>query len=322
MDQRFTLILNSTNVIGNYNSQYKYNFLNGGFNVSENSAIAVSQVILPYSWFNISQSVYGNATFSYIWYYGAGLARTYTVILPDGNYSTIDINNYLEQYFISQNQYFTNASTGMNLYYIKLVSNATYYTNQFLFSPLPSSLPTGYTAPSAGFNYNNSTNYGYSSVGYTPRIQITSTPFGSLIGYTIGTYPSTLQFVSYSQLGNTIPNINPVNSLVLTCDIVSNQCTTPSNILDSFSLQNTGFGSNILYSPSYEKFITISPGNFPNLTLSLYDQNFNLIKCNDINIMIQLVVKLGKFNIPKPYKELNPIKKLFSDVEEEKNISI
>ena len=60
----YNLLLNSSNVIGTNNNQYKYNFINGGLTVPEGAVMSISQVTLPYSWYNISSAL-GNNTFSY-----------------------------------------------------------------------------------------------------------------------------------------------------------------------------------------------------------------------------------------------------------------
>ena len=109
-----TLVLNSSNVIGINNSQFQYKFVNGAFTINEGSEICISQITIPYSWFNINQNFYNNATLQYRWYYGAGLYNTYTVVFPSGFYTISDLNNYLQQYMISQNQYFYNSTTGLN----------------------------------------------------------------------------------------------------------------------------------------------------------------------------------------------------------------
>ena len=137
--------------------------------------------------------------------------------------------------YISQNQYLKNTITGQNLYYIYLSSNSTYYSIQLICYPLPSSLPSSYSPPSAGFNYYNNTNYGYCNTNYTytPQIIISSTNnFKSIVGFTSGTYPSTLQQTTYNVLGNTTPNLTHVNSLIIQCNIINNYVATLSNILD------------------------------------------------------------------------------------------
>ena len=313
------IILNSSNVIGTYNTQFLFKFLNGSFTINEGSEICISQIIIPYSWFNINAGLYQNATLQYIWYYGAGLSTTYTVTFPNGYYAISDLNNYLQQYMISQNHYLINNSTSQYSYYIQLYSNTTYYANQIVVSSLPTSLPSGYSAPTAGFNGTN----GYPTTTLTPRVVIPSNGIGSILGYTAGTYPPSTQTTSYSTISNTTPNATPVNSVIVQCDKVNNPCSVPSNVLDTFTINST-FGSNITYTPSYEKWIGLAPGTYSNLIITFCDQNYNLIQANDPNILISLLLKQGpkKRIIPyEPYQlkpSIKQIRKLeFNDVPEE-----
>ena len=61
----YNLILNSSNVVGANNNQFKYNFIGGSFTVPEGAEISISQITIPYSWFNVSSAL-GNNTFSYL----------------------------------------------------------------------------------------------------------------------------------------------------------------------------------------------------------------------------------------------------------------
>jgi hypothetical protein len=287
----YNLVLNNTNAVGLYKTQYKYNFINGSFTINEDSEICISQVIFPYSFFNVNKTLYNNASLQYIFYSGNGVAQTYTVIFPDGFYTVSDLSNYLQQYMISQNQYFQNVNTGENQYFLSIQTNTVYYANQIICSPIPSSTPDGFTEPPLGFNYPNGfPNSGYN---YTPQVIITNNNFGSLIGYTAGTYPSSLTQNSTSLLGNIIPNITPVNSIVILCDLVKNECASPTNILDTITISNVSFGNNIIYQPSYAKWVSIQAGTYQNLTIQFVDQNFNIIQANDNNVMISLLLKQG-----------------------------
>ena len=304
MSSTLTLILNNNNLIGTNNNTYQYNFLNGCFNIKEDSSICISQITIPYSWYNINSGLYNNNSFQYTF-----SGSTFTFTLSDGFYGISDISQALQNYMISQNQYLINTSTGIYQYFIVLASNTTYYANQILTFPIPSSLPTGYTAPSG---------FVYSSGGYTPQIIITSNSFGKLIGFSSGTYPSTLQSSSYNVLSNITPNASPVNSLIVRCNLVSNEATMPSDILDSFNI-NATFGSQITYSPSYEKWVSIKPGTYNNFIITFQDQNFGIVQINDPNILIALMIKQGKKKIIPPYhnivKQINRLK--FSDDDEE-----
>ena len=55
----FNLVLNSTNVASVNNNIFTYNFINGGFKVLQDAEICVSEFVIPYSWFNITQ-IYNN----------------------------------------------------------------------------------------------------------------------------------------------------------------------------------------------------------------------------------------------------------------------
>ena len=305
----YNLVLNNTNAVGIYNTQYKYNFISGSFTINEDSLICISQVIFPYSFFNVNKTLYNNASLQYIFYSGNGVAQTYTVNFPDGFYGVSDLSNYLQQYMISQNQYFQNVNTGENEYFLSIQTNSVYYTNQIICSPIPSSVPDGYIAPSAGFNYPNG--YPNSGYNYTPRVIITNNKFGSLIGFSPATYPSVITQNSTSILGNITPNMTPVNSIVILCDLVKNECASPTNIFDTMTITNVNFGSNIIYQPSYEKWVSIQAGTYQNMNIQFVDQNFNIIQANDNNVMISLLLRQGE-NKKKimPVEQTKPIEEV------------
>ena len=296
----YKLILNSSNVVGVNNSQFLYTFKNGCLEIEEGSEMCITQITIPYSWYNINSTYYNNASISYRFYYGSGSYNLYTVSIANGYYTIDSLNTYLQQYMISQNQYFTNTTTGLNLFYIYLLTNTTYYSNQFILSQLPTSLPSGYTAPTAGFNYNNSVAYGYCNSGsqYTPQIVINSN-ISLILGFSYGTYPSVATTSTNNVLSNITPNLTPVNSVVVRCNLINNNITTPSDILTSFAINGTDFGSNIQYFPNYEQYVALSKGTYSNLLISFQDQTFNQIQALDSNVLICLMIKTK----PKPIKE-------------------
>lgn len=275
----YNLIINSSNVAGNDNTLFSYKFPSA-LDIPEGSEMCVSKIQFPYSFFNINATRYLNNSISYVW---AG--TQYDVLIPDGFYDISAINSYLQQYMISQNQYLTNSSTGLNYYFIVLVTNATYYTNQFLLFPIPTSLPTGYSAPSG---------FPYSVDGKTPQIKIIKQGFGDLIGYVAGNYPTTITTSSTSITGNKTPNITPINSLVLRCNIVNNRLSNPNDIMDSFNITNTSFGSNITYNPFFQQWTSLKTGSFNAFVFIVNDQNLNVVESRDPNVLISLVIRLPK----------------------------
>ncbi len=279
-----SIVLNSSNVSSINNTTLTYNFLNGGIDIPPDSEICCASATIPYAFFNINSSIYNNSTFSYNWYSASGVYTTYNVVLKNGNYSTADINTFLQQYMIQNNQYLID-SGGNYIYFISIQTNINSYANQIICSPVPASLPTGYTAPT-GFVFNSNAS--------TPVVNILSNNFQTILGFSAGSYPSVTSTTQTSNLSNITPNNSPVNSIVLLSSLVNNPCISPPTILDSFSFKNTSFGSNIVYAPSFEKWIRVNAGKYTNFQLSLTDQNFNAIYSNDPNLLINILLRLKR----------------------------
>jgi hypothetical protein len=89
-----------------------------------------------------------------------------------------------------------------------------------------------------------------------------------------------------------------VNSIIVRCDLINNECAFPTDIIDCFTI-NASFGSNILYQPSYEKWISVKSGTYNTMTISFQDQNFTSLQCNDPNVLIALILRQGKKSIEK-----------------------
>ena len=273
----YTLVLNSTNVSPSSKNVYEYKFIAGNFVVSEGAEICVSNITIPYSWYNIS-SFYNNKTFQFTWRVGT-TTTTYTVSLPDGFYLTSDINQYLELY-CQQNGFYLIDSAGNYVYYIQLLENANYYKIQLLTYVVPTSLPTGYTQPS---NF-----AGYPSIATAPSFIVLNNDFTKIIGFTAGTYGGGVS--NTSTLSSFTPNGSPVNSVVVRCSLVSNNVGFPSDILDSFPITSQ-FGSNINYDPKFEKWLKLNAGTYNKLIIYFVDQNFNSIPMLDSNVCITLLIK-------------------------------
>ena len=211
-----------------------------------------------------------------------------TLTLTDGNYNISTLNTALQNYMISKNQYLTQTSTGNKVFYINLSTSSTTYTDQFILTPIPTSLPSGYTAP---------TGFPYSANNYIPQIVISNYTgyysLGYLIGFTGGIYPSAPTSTATTILSNTIPNLSIVNSIVVRCNLVNNAVSIPTDVLDTFSLSGVSFGNNIVYTPTYEKWIQIKDGNYDTMFVYFQDQNFNEIIANDNNVMISMLIKNG-----------------------------
>ena len=114
------------------------------------------------------------------------------------------------------------------------------------------------------------------------------------MGFASGTFPSTQATASSDVLSTLTPIGSTVNSLLFQCSLVSNRCTTPSDILDSMPISGSTFGANITYNPSFEKFVSMSNGTFNEFTLTFRDQNLNEVYAKDPNVSITLIIRPKK----------------------------
>lgn len=276
----FALVLNSSNVVsGSYNTRYQYNFIGGGFR-ADNMEICISSASIPYAWYNISAS-YGNNTFSLILPTGA-TTQTIAVTLPDGYYSVVDIQNYIQQVLIA-NLYYLIDGAGNYVFPFLLTYSQTYYKVQLICSTIPSTLPSGWTQPAGAPALPTA----------TTGVQFVVGTIGSVIGFVAGTYPTVATSSSQNFLSTLTPVGSTVNSLVFRCSLVDNSVTMPSDIMDGCSI-NSAFGTNIIYDPSFEKWVKMKNGTYTSLIMTISDQNLGQIYSVDPNIAMTLMIRERK----------------------------
>ena len=276
----FNLVLNNKNVIGTTNNTFTYTFINGSFTIPEKSKMCVSSCTIPYSFFNVSQSQYNNASFGYT--FGE---ITYNYIMPDGFYTAIDINNFLKVQMIKNGTYLIDSSNLNNVYYCNINTDSNYYSNQILCYVVPISLPSGFSVP------NNFP--GFPKTAMTSQFIVGTNESGSLLGYVKGIYPPTNTAKFYNTIGSVCPNASPINAIIIHCSLIDNRVAMPLDILDSFAINST-FGSNINYQPTFRKDINLTAGKFHQMTVYFTDQNNNLLPMRDSNILLNLLIT---FNI-------------------------
>jgi hypothetical protein len=278
----FPLIFSQSNLVsGTNNSLYRFQFARG-INLPKGSKVGVGRLSLYYSWFNITSS-YNNNAFSIIWPVGAGTS-TFNITLPNGNYSIDDLNSYLQAYCVTNNLYLID-SNGNYVYYFNLAVNTSYYSVQLTCFPVPTALPTGYTAP-VGFP-------AYPLVATTPQLVISSSnDFGDVLGYNAGTYPSPSQATTYSKLSDTTPQVSNVDTVILTCNLLNNQFDLNPKNLYSFSSAGSSFGSLIQSSPAFEQFVNINQGVYNQIEIQFITPNNQVLPLNDSNIVVELLIQI------------------------------
>lgn len=278
MQQVFPLVINGSNYVSSSASTFRYSFPVGAVKF-ENAKVAVGSINIFKSWRNITSS-YNNNSYSIIFPTSTG-TTTITITMPDGFYEIADINTYLQQIFVQHGLYLINSS-GQYVYYAEFTTNSNYYSVQFNAYPVPTSLPTGYTAPS---NWP-----GYPTTSTTPQLVVPSTSFQKIIGFNAGTYPSPTQSTTYSKLSDFTPQVSPIQSLTLTCNLLNNKYSNPRTVLYNFSGSSATYGSLISTQPYFPQFCNVQDGLYPYIEISFVDQNFNPITLLDTNLTVLLLI--------------------------------
>ena len=130
---------------------------------------------------------------------------------------------------------------------------------------------------------------------------------GNLLGFQGGSYPSTNTGLAVTTLVKTTSvssnglSANPpfppqgsfINNIILRCSLVANDATFPTDIIDVINI-NAQYGSNINYIPQRDLWLKCKAGKHYNVTFTLCDQNFNVIKSLDPNVTISLLIRSPK----------------------------
>lgn len=229
----YNIILNSSNLIGVNNNQFKYDFIGGSFTIPEEAEMSISQITIPYSFYNISSAL-GNNTFSYSIPTGAS-NTTITVTLDDGFYGISDLNNALNNSLRQNNFYFYNLSTvgfsnisSSNIIYpIQFSTNASNYTSTITFQYIPNGTAGVVSQFGANWVWANSSNFPTNASLPTITIPEQSSNniskstygLGNIIGFTNATYPSTSPLY-YGLTPTFSTNIPSISNSILQCPLI------------------------------------------------------------------------------------------------------
>jgi len=277
MSLTYPIILNKSHYVGG--STYRYKF---GTSVDMGAvSVALSSCTIYYSWRNIT-SLKNNNQFSII--HPATLATNVTldITIPDGGYEIADINNYLKWYLITNGYYIQNTATGDQTVYCEFRINASTYQVEFVSYPMPTSLPSGYTAGSA---------ITFPSTTRAPQLTISQANFGTLVGFTIGVYPN-IQSTTITTSGSTVtPVVTDVNNVVMTLNSALNPFAPNSTVIHSFSQSGVKYGGLINSAPNELSFVPQQQGFRQELTIQLCDQLLQPLNIIDSDVTIKLLLR-------------------------------
>ena len=287
--ENIVLILNKNNVVEDSgNGIYRYNFKNDVTFTSEDK-VAITQINLYNSWFNINQQYYNNSQFKYKWFDASGnLTQTFSVTIPDGYYSSKTLNEFLHTKLYANNHYIINDETGNVVYHFELLVNATYYSEQINVFAMTNDM-TGYSYPPGA-------TWVVPSTATTPQIEILNNGFSTLIGFNPGLYPATPVSTNQSYLSQFSPTMEPVSNINVLCNLIHNDLSYPINLLTSFTSNNVNFGDLISVNQNFPLYLNVSAGSYNFIQIEFLDQDFKRIPIKDpqVNIMLSIIKTKNK----------------------------
>jgi len=294
----FVIVLNQTNIVPDgQNNKLVYKFPNSV--VLKDKYIAVSNISMYYSWFNITSSSVNNK-FTYTWTAGA-TTTTYNIIIPDGLYEISAINNYCQFVMIQNATYWINSS-GDNVYPFEIILNPNRYAVQINTYLVPTSLPTGSSVPS-GFP-------GWPTTAQNPVITIPSN-FNIIVGYSAGfstnanvgnayvpptpatastNYASKNGAGTLSYLSNTSPQVQPNNNVLFSLSNINNPYSQPSSIIYSLN-PNVAVGEQIYETPPNFMWNRMIDGTYNEIRLTFLGNDLRPLIINDPNMTILLTIR-------------------------------
>lgn len=276
MTSAYPIIINKSHHVGG--STYQYRF---GRNVDFNNMdIALGSASLFYSWRNITAAK-NNHQFQII-HPTSTTDAVLDITIADGGYEIADINNYLRWYLITNGYYIENTTTGEQTVYCELRVNASTYSVEFVSYPMPTALPSGYTAGSA---------ITFPATTLAPQLTVLGNNFGTLIGFAAGDFPATQQTTLTTSSSTTTPALSDVINVLLNLDAVSNPYSPSSFVIHSISPANTQYGRLITDNPNELSFVPCQPTNRDVLTLTFTNQNGLSLEMIDYDITVKLLLR-------------------------------
>lgn len=274
----YPLIISKKNLVAGTTNTYRYDFSS---NVDMgNIDIGLGSASVWFSWRNITASK-NNNKFSIIHPTNAG-NTTLNFTIPDGGYNIADVDNFLRYSLISAGYYIQNNTTNEQIVYAKLQVNPSTYSCEFVCYPMPTSLPSGYTAGSA---------ITFPTTTRAPQLTFTQVNFGTVIGFAVGTYPSVQQTVLTTTSSTTVPVVSDVTNVVLTLDSAMNPFAPNSKVIHSISPAGYSYASLIKSEPNEVSWVPQQSGWRQNITLQLTNQELVPLEQYDTDLTIKLLLR-------------------------------
>lgn len=327
-----SIILNTSNIVPNTNNTtLRYKFQTPQ-KFDDGSQVAVRSIQMYNSIFNIDKNLYNNHKFCYYWLNSSGALDTNTAItvtIPDGNYTTADINEIFMATMLKNKHYVVSSTdpTKITFFYsfvdnpVTLKCRLTVYPffrttqlgtslGKYLYPNLTINNGGQWTLPVANSLlgriefFNDTSNKLSYFLGFTGRtIYKTITPleyetnsriYPNKYGFNeVGDLSSLNQTVNYQVESESIPVQQPISSIVVTSNLAKNEMSYPDNVLHSFVFKsNSGYINS--EEPSQLNFMKCQSGTYSYVDISFLSQDFEKINIRDSQMLVQLIFRQVK----------------------------
>lgn len=280
-----TIIFNSTNATS-HSGRFEY-VLPATTKFSAEDEVALQSISIYNSVFNV-EAQRGNNQITIVW--NALVPEQTTLTLADGFYDVNGLNHAIQLECLKRKWYMLDGDEQLDttkaVYGIELATNPIEYgvlLRAFV-------LPTAANATTLGYTKPTGATWDFPTSDQTPQLIILTAVFGNLIGFNAGTYPATIQSTRQDITSTKTPQIAPVNSIVIGCNLINSSFSIPNHLFYSIPI-TTKFGGLINHASSSPIFNKIASGNYSKIVIDLYDQHFSSLRIHDNEVVIVLSIK-------------------------------
>lgn len=273
-----SVILNSTNRVAPHRFEYTL-----PTNVKFDShKVAIQSISLYNSIFNIEKQR-NNTQVKFTW--NADTSTEHTWTFPDGFYSVSDINFFIFSEMVKENLYALD-SNGNHVYFCEIQTSPTVYACQLTLY----ALPTQAEADALQLTIPAGATWSWPNASTTPQLTILTQSFGNLLGFTAATYPAVPQSTTTQFLSDRIPQISPVNSIMVATNLCQSGYSNPSDIIHAIPIKS-GFGSLITDTQSNPIYHQIVPATYSKIVIEFRSQeDYSALRLHDPEVVIILSI--------------------------------
>ena len=233
------------------------------------------------SFYNISASQYGNSNITFTWFNGT----VYDWVIPDGYYSLSDLNLWLQQQFIINKLYCTNANNSQNIYFVQFQTNSVLYKAQIDVYFMPSST----NAALYGYQIPSGASWTFPATNTMNKITINSN-LKSYFGFsTQTTFGEITPVQNMNYLSNICPTISPVFSIYLGCNLIVSEFNQIGNLFSQFPI-SAAYGNLIKIESTIDSQISIKEGIYSDIIITLWDQENRPLIFIDNELTLFLII--------------------------------